>query len=147
MSNVSQGPDWWLASDGKWYAPEQAAPPPPAGGVLYQFGDITVTATEVVTPKGRIPLTEAQWTVAPNLTTTTTIPPWAVVMAIIFIWVCLLSLLFLLAKEPRTSGYVTVTVEGAGVFYAVQLPVMSVEAAGQIEGNVNTVRSMSTTGP
>lgn len=32
MSDVSQGPGWWLASDGKWYAPEQhpnyVAPPP-----------------------------------------------------------------------------------------------------------------------
>ena len=24
MSEVSQGPGWWLASDGKWYPPEQA---------------------------------------------------------------------------------------------------------------------------
>jgi hypothetical protein len=36
MSDVSQGPGWWLASDGKWYPPHQYpgywAPPPPAGG-------------------------------------------------------------------------------------------------------------------
>jgi uncharacterized RDD family membrane protein YckC len=37
MSDFSQGPGWWQASDGKWYAPEQAsgaAPPmtaPPMG--------------------------------------------------------------------------------------------------------------------
>lgn len=34
MSDVSQGPGWWQASDGKWYAPKVApgvtAPPPPA---------------------------------------------------------------------------------------------------------------------
>jgi len=36
MSDVSQGPGWWQASDGKWYPPEQApgaapaATPPPA---------------------------------------------------------------------------------------------------------------------
>lgn len=29
MSDVSQGPGWWLASDGKWYPPDQAPPPPP----------------------------------------------------------------------------------------------------------------------
>jgi hypothetical protein len=32
MSDVSQGPGWWRASDGKWYAPEQHPnyrPPPP----------------------------------------------------------------------------------------------------------------------
>ncbi len=35
MSSASQGPGWWQASDGKWYAPQQqsgyqAPPPPPA---------------------------------------------------------------------------------------------------------------------
>lgn len=31
MSDTSQGPGWWIASDGKWYAPELAqSPPPPA---------------------------------------------------------------------------------------------------------------------
>lgn len=36
MSDTSQGPGWWIASDGKWYPPEAAAapapPPPPAPG-------------------------------------------------------------------------------------------------------------------
>jgi hypothetical protein len=35
MSDVSQGPGWWQASDGKWYPPQQAptaAPPPPQWG-------------------------------------------------------------------------------------------------------------------
>lgn len=36
MSDTSQGPGWWQASDGKWYPPEQApgATPQPAGGRL-----------------------------------------------------------------------------------------------------------------
>jgi hypothetical protein len=31
MSDTSQGPGWWLASDNKWYPPQpvQAPPPPP----------------------------------------------------------------------------------------------------------------------
>ena len=32
MSDTSMGPGWWMASDGRWYSPEQApgaAPPPP----------------------------------------------------------------------------------------------------------------------
>lgn len=29
MSDTSQGPGWWLASDGMWYPPEMAQPPPP----------------------------------------------------------------------------------------------------------------------
>lgn len=39
MSDVSQGPGWWTASDGKWYPPElhpnyvPPPPPPPPGAV------------------------------------------------------------------------------------------------------------------
>jgi Domain of unknown function (DUF4282) len=29
MSDSSQGPGWWQASDGKWYPPEKAPEPPP----------------------------------------------------------------------------------------------------------------------
>ena len=32
MSDSSQGPGWWQASDGKWYPPEQAPGAQPAGG-------------------------------------------------------------------------------------------------------------------
>ena len=31
MSDTSQGPGWWLASDGKWYPPELWTGPPPDG--------------------------------------------------------------------------------------------------------------------
>ena len=30
MSDQSQGPGWWLASDGRWYPPEQHPSAPPA---------------------------------------------------------------------------------------------------------------------
>lgn len=29
MSDTTQGPGWWLASDGKWYPPQPAYLPPP----------------------------------------------------------------------------------------------------------------------
>lgn len=32
MSDTSQGPGWWLASDGKWYPPQPSGPPPPPPG-------------------------------------------------------------------------------------------------------------------
>ena len=32
MSDIQQAPDWWQASDGKWYPPQsQTLPPPPPG--------------------------------------------------------------------------------------------------------------------
>ena len=49
MSDFSQGPGWWQASDGKWYPPQQAAPPaaapwssaPPAVGYAQPYGTPT----------------------------------------------------------------------------------------------------------
>lgn len=38
MSDVSQGPGWWQASDGKWYAPEQASGAQPAAPAQSGFG-------------------------------------------------------------------------------------------------------------
>lgn len=41
MSDVSQGPGWWQASDGRWYPPQPAAPappPPPPPGPPPQWG-------------------------------------------------------------------------------------------------------------
>ena len=35
MSDTAQGPGWWQASDGKWYAPAAAPPPPPKPKKFY----------------------------------------------------------------------------------------------------------------
>jgi uncharacterized RDD family membrane protein YckC len=39
MSELSQGPDWWLAADGKWYPPQlhpSIGPPPPPPASMFQ---------------------------------------------------------------------------------------------------------------
>lgn len=39
MSDASQGPGWWLASDGRWYPPSQQSqqlPPPPMADPWYR---------------------------------------------------------------------------------------------------------------
>lgn len=38
MSDSSQGPGWWQASDGKWYPPEQAPGGPTPGGTEFAAG-------------------------------------------------------------------------------------------------------------
>lgn len=38
MSDTKQGPDWWQASDGKWYPPQGQAPPPPVPPVQKKKG-------------------------------------------------------------------------------------------------------------
>jgi hypothetical protein len=58
MSDVSQGPGWWLASDGKWYpphtAPQQPAPVDPAA---HTGAGAPLTADQV-----------QQWAAAPGAT-------------------------------------------------------------------------------
>jgi hypothetical protein len=36
MSDASQGPGWWIASDGKWYPPQPIAAPPPVVAPVVQ---------------------------------------------------------------------------------------------------------------
>ena len=53
MSDTSQGPGWWIASDGKWYPPQpqQAPPPPPPPPApLPEPQPEPVAQTQVTTP-------------------------------------------------------------------------------------------------
>jgi Ni/Fe-hydrogenase subunit HybB-like protein len=45
-----------------------------------------------------------------------------IVLAILFIWLCFLSLFFLLMKEHTVTGYVEVTVHGKGFYHSTLLP-------------------------
>lgn len=49
MSDVSQGPGWWQASDGKWYSPEQV-PGTGTGGPAPEPTGFVPEATEPVLP-------------------------------------------------------------------------------------------------
>jgi hypothetical protein len=166
MSDVPEAPGWWQASDGKWYAPEQfgaaappSVPPPPAPGppmapafsgpgggflspVLCSVGDIAVSATEVSTPAGRAPLQGSTWIVANSSITTQEIPTWAIVMCVLTALMCLLGLLFLLAKEDRTTGHLQVSVQRPGFFHATAIPVSSPAQIAEIENRVNYIRGL-----
>jgi len=43
MSDTSQGPGWWLASDGRWYPPELWTGPPAVRGQVPAYGSFTMT--------------------------------------------------------------------------------------------------------
>ncbi len=90
--------------------------------VLLSIGDISVTPTHVVVPQGRYPLHGTTWTVQDSTQVTESIPAVAIVLTIIFVWFCLIGLLFLLMKEKRYSGFVSITVTGMGLYHSVQFP-------------------------
>jgi hypothetical protein len=96
--------------------------PVPAEPVLVSVGDISVTQSTVIVPHGRFPLRGTTWTVQDSSQRSEAIPTWAIVMAVLLVWFCLLGLLFLLVKETKYTGFLAVTVVGDGLYHSVQLP-------------------------
>jgi hypothetical protein len=149
MGDTSQGPGWWVASDGKWYPPQPipvGTPPirsaPAAPGVLVTIGDIACTQYEVITPTGRAPLGGTTWIVTNQTQLVEKIPAYAIVLAIIFAFACLLGLLFLLIKERQVQGFVQVSVQGPNFYYATQVPISDQRQVIEVEQRVNYIRGL-----
>ncbi|MEJ2886423.1 hypothetical protein [Actinomycetospora aeridis] len=115
-------------------------PPQP---VLLSVGDIAVTPEYVVLPQGRFPVGQAQWSLTDQSRTTSEIPTWAIVLAVVFFLFCFLGLLFLLVKEQRTVGWAQIGVQGPGFFHAVQLPVSSPYDVARYQDMINYARSIT----
>ena len=126
--------------------------PQPAGNLqspdatdptLLTIGDIGVTRNWVVTPNGTARLGGSQWSARDMTRTESKIPTWAIVLAVIFALVCLLGLLFLLAKEKYTTGYVEVSVQAGNLFHATQIPVSSQYQVAQIRQQVSQAQTLA----
>ncbi len=109
---------------------------------LLSIGDIVVTRTSVILPQGTFPLHGSTWTVQDSSQVTQTIPTYAVVLTIVFVWFCLLGLLFLLMKETRYTGFISVSVVGNGFFHTVQLA-PGPEMAGWVAHQVGQARALA----
>ena len=69
--------------------------------------------------------------------------PVGVILCIIFIWLCLLGLLFLLMKDRRITGYIQVTVQGNGFHYSAMVPAVNSGSAWAVTQSVNYARSLA----
>ncbi|GAB3567951.1 hypothetical protein GCM10027344_31100 [Spelaeicoccus albus] len=97
----------------------------------------------MITPVGTVPLHRAQFTFSDMSRTDRVTPAWAIVLAIIGFFFFLLGLLFLLAKEERTSGAVQVIVTGPGFMHTFQTPVASSAIVRDFAGRVNYASSLA----
>jgi hypothetical protein len=123
-------------------------PPVPYGlplpePVLLTIGDISITQHWIYLPTGRHPVQGSIWTAADMSHTEEHIATVGVVLAVLFIWACLLSLLFLLMKERRTVGYIQVTVQGEGFHHSAMIPAHGPQALGYVMQQVNYARSLA----
>ena len=91
MSDVSQGPGWWQASDGKWYRPEQhpnyqppSLPPPPPNPPPASPSPASAPPPQVLSPTSPVvPLAPAHGAVR-KMALTTWEGIWYVVQCIYF---------------------------------------------------------------
>ena len=89
-----------------------------------QVGELACTEHWLLTPGGTVPLRRMQFMVRENVVVQRRIPPYAIVLAIIFFLACLLGLLFLLIQEDVVSGSVEVTATGPdGFSFHTSMPV------------------------
>jgi hypothetical protein len=116
---------------------------PPQEQMLVTMGDIGVTQSWVVTPSGTRPIGTVTWLFTDMSRTTQSIPAWAIVCAILFSIFFLLGLLFLLAKETRTEGFVQIVVQGPRLVHTTQLPVSSPQQIADYNARVNYARALS----
>jgi len=110
--------------------------------VLLTIGDISVTRTSVIVPQGRFPLRGTMWTVQDSTTVTQEIPVYAIILAIVFLLFCLLGLLFLLIKETKYAGFISITVVGPGLYHSVQIP-PGPHNSGWAANQVNQARALA----
>lgn len=99
-------------------------PVPQSGNepVLLQIGDMALTSTHVILPYGQYPLYGATWTIHDSTQVTENISTVGIVLTVVFVWFCLLGLLFLLMKERRYLGFVSISVTGPGFHHNAQFP-------------------------
>ncbi|MFE9577996.1 hypothetical protein ACFYO1_16530 [Nocardia sp. NPDC006044] len=120
-------------------------PPPPQWNpepVLVTVGDIGCTGTQVLTPSGQHPLAGTTWIVTNQTSVDQRIPSYAIVLAVLLMVFCLLGLLFLAVKEEKIQGFVQVSVQGAGFYYATQVKITDRAQVFDTEQRVNYIRGL-----
>ncbi|MGW0039057.1 hypothetical protein [Gordonia sp. NPDC003376] len=130
--------------------PAYGPPPTPgmgpgaAGPALVVIGDITCTQTHVITPSGTFPIAGTQWSVLDMSRTSEEISQTGIILALVgFVLICALSLLFLLMKETKTTGYIQVTVHGHGITHVTNIPALNAGAMFDISNRVQYARTLA----
>lgn len=112
--------------------------------VLVSIGEISCTATTVITPNGSFPVRGTEWMVQDATSMTRRIPGYAIVLAILFALLCLIGLLFLLIQEDVYTGSVNVSVrDSAGHFFTTSVPARGANTVAEVHNRVNYCRHLA----
>lgn len=123
-------------------APATALQDPNA--ILFQIGDIGISATSIFTPNGVAPLAGSQWIVRDLSRTETRIPSLAIFLAIVFsVLCCLLGLLFLAMKETIVTGYIEVSVQQGRLHHVTQIRAGNASFVASVRDQVRRAQMMA----
>lgn len=113
---------------------------------LAAIGDISISQHWVLTSTGPHPIRGSVWTVTDMSYYQESGPSAAgVILAILFVWACLLGLLFLLMKDSRMMGYIQVTVQGSGFHHSTMIPATGPQSVKWVHQMVNYARALAAT--
>lgn len=110
---------------------------------LATIGDIAISQNWVLTPTGPHPIRGSVWTVTDMSYYQESISTAGIVLTILFVWFCLLGLLFLLMKDRRLVGYIQVTVQGDGFYHSTMIPVVGPHSVLSVHQQVNYARGLA----
>ncbi|RAY16451.1 hypothetical protein DPM19_06160 [Actinomadura craniellae] len=113
--------------------------------MLFTLGDVAVTNTSLILPHGRYPLRGTVWTVHNQTYATSAIPAWAIVVAIVgFLFLCVFSLFFLLAKETRMQGYIEVHIQSPdGLHHVTRIAAVDPFTFGWVQQQVSQAQALA----
>ena len=110
---------------------------------LATIGDISISQHWVMTPTGPHPIRGSVWTVTDMSYWQESVSAAGIVLAILFIWFCLLGLLFLLMKDRRMVGHIQVTVQGSGFHHSTMIPASGPQSLIWVHQRVNYARALA----
>ena len=110
---------------------------------LATVGDIGVSQHWIMTPTGSYPIRGSVWTVSDMTHCQERMSTAGIVLCVIFVWFCLLGLLFLLMKDRVVTGYVQVTVYGDGFHYVTMIPAHSAGVLYNVNDSVDYARTLA----
>ena len=126
--------------------PSPVAPPTPEW--ISISPNLLVCSTHLSAFGAVSPIVGTEWSTTTSGSAQRYIPTHAIVLCVLFIWVCFLGLLFLAMKEERFTGEVTVSVRASdGHLRTESVPVASIADRDLVLARVAWAQQVAARGP
>lgn len=110
------------------------------------IGDIIITGDTITTPSCSMPVQGSRWYCTEMNTTSKRVTPvWAIAIAVFFLPLCGLGLLFLKIKETKSVTYLRISVENNGLHYETSLAATNPHERHAIDSHLDHAQLLAIT--